>query len=109
LKILSHIEKQDRLAQTIGYHIALRFIVKVPSWVKFFIHSTHPLETEFALLPPINLVNMTYMDDPSRMITLYHADWWNSPSGAWTTLPTYLDDETAAFNDWLELANQVRV
>jgi len=93
--------------RTIGYHIALGFIVKVPSSVKFFIHSTHPLKTEFTSLPPLNLVNMTYTDDPSHMVTSYHADWWNSPSSAWTTLPTYSDDKTAAFNDWLELANQV--
>ena len=101
--------KQERLANAIGYHLALGFIVKVPCWVNFFIRSTHPLEPELALIPPFNiLVDTTYVDDPSHVVASYHADWWNSPGGPWTTPPPYSESETAAFNDWLNLADQVR-
>jgi len=98
LKILSHIEKQDRRAKSIGYHIALGFIVKVPSWVKFFIHLTHPMETEFASLPLNLLVNMTFSDDPSHVV----ASSCRLVEQFWQHL-----DHPATFNDWLKLANQV--
>lgn len=82
--------------------------MKIPFWVKFFFESTHALETEFALLPPLNvLVDATYPDDPSRVVASYHSDWWNSPGGVWTTPLAYSEEETAAFEDWLELANEV--
>ena len=96
--------------KSIGYHIAFGFIVKIPYWVKFFIRSTHPQEREFASLPPFNLLLDTpYGDDPSEVVASYHADWWNSPGGACTIPAANSDDETAAFNDWLKLANQVCV
>jgi len=108
-KISSHVEKKERLAKSIGYHIASGFIVKVPSWVNLFIHSTHPLETELASPPPNNLLGDTaYVDDPSRIVASYHADWWNSPGGALIIPKAYSQEETAAFNHWLTLANQVR-
>ena len=108
LNLLPDGKTQDRLAKSIGYHVAFGFIVKVPSWVKFFIRSTHPQEREFASLPPFNLLlDTTYTDDPSRVVASYHADWWNSPGGACTLPPADSEDETVAFNDWLKLANLV--
>ena len=68
----------------------------------------HPQEREFASLPPVNLLLDTpYGDDPSQVVATYHADWWNSPGGACTIPAANSDDETAAFNDWMKLANQV--
>lgn len=82
--------------------------MKVPSWVNFFILSTHPQEKELASLPPLNLlVDTEYTDDPSRVVTTYHADWWNSPSGAVTVPAAYSEEEREAFHDWWKLANQV--
>ena len=105
-----YLEYQDKLANSIGYHIAAGFIVKVPSWVNFFILSTHPQESELATLPPRNLlVDTAYMDDPSSIFAAYKADWWNNPGSALTIPAAYSEEETAAFGDWLKLANQVRV
>ena len=78
--------------------------------MNFFILSTHPQESELASPPPRNLlVDTTYMDDPSSIVASYHTDWWNSPGGAFAVPAAYSDEETAAFHDWLKLADQVCV
>ena len=47
------------------------------------------------------------MDDPSRIVAVYHADWWSHPGGSLTIPAAYSDDEKAAFHEWWKLANQV--
>ena len=107
---ISYIGNQDRLAKSIGYHVAAGFIVKVPSWVNFFILSTHPQESELASPPPRNLlVDTDYIDDPSRIFASYSTDWWNTPGGPLAIPAAYSEEETAAFHEWLKLADQVRV
>ncbi|EDR10210.1 uncharacterized protein LACBIDRAFT_325901 [Laccaria bicolor S238N-H82] len=97
----------DRLAKAIGYHVAAGFIVKVPSWVSFFILRTHPQQSDLASLPQQGLlVDPAYMDDPSNIFAASHVDWWNNPGGPLTPPAAYSEEETAAFHDWLKLVDQ---
>ena len=78
--------------------------------MNFFILSTHPQESELASLPPRNLlVDTADMSDPSSIFSVHHVDWWNSPGGDVTAPAAYSDEETAAFDDWLKVANEVRI
>lgn len=98
---------QERLALAIGYHISLGSILKVPAWVVSFTHATHVQDTDKAILPPLDLLsNTTYPDDPTRIVSSYHGDWWNTGQNPCLPKP-YSGEEDRAFNAWLELADQV--
>lgn len=98
---------QERLALAIGYHMSQGYIVKIPAWVTPFMHATHVQDTDKASLPPLDLLpNTAYPDDPSRIVSSYHGDWWNTEENPSLPKP-YSDEEDRAFNAWLQLADQV--